>query len=358
MKPAPIPQNDHPRVRSLEAMNLLSTAREADLDRITRTAQHVFATEIALVSLVDRNRQWFKSRCGLDAPQTPRDISFCGHAIHEEDIFVVSNATQDPRFFDNPLVTGGPKIRFYAGQPLTNDDGHRIGTLCVISTQPRTLDAQEEDILQNLGRMVEIVLSNRQLGEAQLDLLKSLEAAERDRLLDTDTGVWNRAGFDEMFIREAARAARAKAPIAVALINIDGFADATGGDPALGHALREQAAGLITSCSRSDDTVAGLDDGRFAVIAPGMMPSTLPGLGEKIVRTIRKKGRLPTPEGERAYTASVGLTLYMPTSRAPADPGVVLESAGIALAAAEAAGQDGFDIVGGADNLYANFALA
>ena len=189
MIPAPIPENDSDRVASLERMQILSTPRESDIDRITRTAQKLFRTEIALVSLVDKDRQWFKSRCGLDATETPRAISFCGHAIQGAETFVVGDAAKDRRFDDNPLVTGPPNIRFYAGQPLENREGFRIGTLCVISGAPRNFSDEDKETLQDLARMIEMVLENRKLSDAQVSLLESLASAERDTLIDPLTGI-------------------------------------------------------------------------------------------------------------------------------------------------------------------------
>ena len=189
MIPAPIPENDTDRVESLEKMNLMSTPREGDLDRITRTAQKIFQTEIALISLVDKDRQWFKSRCGLDATETPRDISFCGHAVQSDETFVVSDAALDERFYDNPLVTDGPKVKFYAGQPLTNSEGYRIGTLCVISPTARKISEADRLTLQDLGRLVEVVLDNRKLSETQAALLESLVAASHDKLIDPLNGL-------------------------------------------------------------------------------------------------------------------------------------------------------------------------
>src|SRR5262249_30433150 len=116
MLSAPIPDNDDARLSALRAMTLLSTPREPDLDRLTRLASKLFDAEIALITLVDRDRQWFKSRVGLDLSETPRDISFCAHAITGHDTFVVPDLRDDPRFFDNPLVTGAPMVRFYAGE--------------------------------------------------------------------------------------------------------------------------------------------------------------------------------------------------------------------------------------------------
>jgi GAF domain-containing protein len=153
MLPAPIPPDDMLRLRALRDLNLLDTPPEERFDRIVRFAAQELEMPIALVSLVDENRQWFKARLGLEASETPRDISFCGHAIAKSDLFLVEDASLDERFADNPLVTGAPHIRFYAGAPLTAASGSRIGTLCVLDTRPRTLSSIELatlDVLRDL----------------------------------------------------------------------------------------------------------------------------------------------------------------------------------------------------------------
>jgi PAS domain S-box-containing protein len=154
-EPAPVLTDDAGRVASLERHQILDTAPEESFDRLIRLASLLTGAPIALISLVDQDRQWFKARVGLDATETGRDISFCGHAIASEEIMVVPDALLDDRFADNPLVLGAPFIRFYAGVPLVARDGHRLGTLCVIDTEPRAgLSVIETDGLQDLARTV------------------------------------------------------------------------------------------------------------------------------------------------------------------------------------------------------------
>jgi len=154
IKPA-VPSDESQRLKTLRDLRLLDTPPEERFDRVTRLAKQVFGTSIALVSLVDADRQWFKSRQGLDAEQTHRDISFCGHAILDDEIMVINDAVIDERFCNNPLVCGDPNIRFYAGCPLAAPDGSRVGTLCIIDEQPRELSVEQFQLLRDLGRMVE-----------------------------------------------------------------------------------------------------------------------------------------------------------------------------------------------------------
>ncbi|MGP4845055.1 PAS domain S-box protein [Marinobacter sp. 1Y8] len=156
------PADEIERLRSLYATGLLDSAPDEAFDRLTRLARSIVGSRICLISLVDHDRQWFKSRQGLDAEQTPREISFCGHAILSDDILEVPNASQDERFADNPLVTGDPNIRFYAGAPLHGDDGFRIGTLCVIDDKPHVMTAEQRASLRDIADCIEEQIRNRQ----------------------------------------------------------------------------------------------------------------------------------------------------------------------------------------------------
>jgi GAF domain-containing protein len=134
----PLEPSDEPtRLAELKGYGVLDTPNEAEFDAIVREAAAALGVPIALISLIDENRQWFKARVGLEPQETPRSISFCTHAIRGPDVFVVNDAQADPRFSENPLVTGDPNIRFYAGAPLRTSTGKRIGTLCVIDSMAR-----------------------------------------------------------------------------------------------------------------------------------------------------------------------------------------------------------------------------
>lgn len=155
MKTPDNPDNETARQAAVDGTDLLDTCSEERFDRFTRIARRAFRVPIALISLIDTNRQWFKSCQGLDVAQTPRDISFCGHAIHHSDLFVIEDALTDERFHDNPLVTEDPFIRFYAGAPLHDKHGLRLGTLCVIGREPRSLDEDDRLLLRELADCVE-----------------------------------------------------------------------------------------------------------------------------------------------------------------------------------------------------------
>lgn len=180
MKTAPIPQNENDRLLSLRMLNILDTPIEHRFDCITKISQHLFNVPISTLTLVDKDREWFKSAVGLTCTQGPRDISFCGHAVLENDIFYIEDTAKDERFADNPMVKGNPPIRFYAGQSLTGPGGHKIGVLCIKDTKPREFTKEHINILKDLARWAEIELNSRELTQALIDRKEKQELLEKN----------------------------------------------------------------------------------------------------------------------------------------------------------------------------------
>ena len=161
MSSRPDTENERDRQQALDRLEI-DAFRDTALDDIVRMAAETFEVPIALVSIVDGDRQWFKSRVGLTATETPREWAFCAHAIETPgQVMVVEDALEDPRFADNPLVTGGPKIRFYAGAPLVTGSGHAVGTVCVIDAKPRHVDVEKLESLRFMAQQVMTTLESR-----------------------------------------------------------------------------------------------------------------------------------------------------------------------------------------------------
>ena len=164
------------RLSALRRYRILDTEPERRFDDLALLAAHVCGTPMALITFVDEQRQWFKSRVGVSVTETSRAVSFCAHAIEQQDVFIVADTLQDERFLDNPLVTGDPHIRFYAGAPLITPEGHALGTLCVLDSRSRTLTADQREALNALRRQVESLL---ELRRNLIDLDEALAARDR-----------------------------------------------------------------------------------------------------------------------------------------------------------------------------------
>ena len=250
MKEPDKPANEKERLGSLRSLEILDTGAEERFDRITRMAARLFDVPIALISLVDENRQWFKSRVGLDACETGRDISFCGHAILGNETFVIENALQDERFRDNPLVTGAPEIRFYAGVPLRYLNGNKLGTLCIIDRKPRTLSDEDLTALRDLADMAE-----GELGAIQLATIDDL------------TKISNRRGFITLAQSSLSLCARQGVPVSLAIFDLDEFKPI---NDRYGHAEGDRAliafAGLMRKAFRQSDVLARLGGDEFTVL--------------------------------------------------------------------------------------------
>lgn len=251
---APLPPNEAQRLQSLHALGILDTPPEERFDRLTRIARRFFRVPIALVSLVDADRQWFKSRNGFEDEELPREYSFCAHAILDSDhVMVVRDARSDERFSSNPLVTGSPEIRFYAGCPVKAPDGSALGTLCVIDHEPRDLEADDATVLTDLAELVE-------------NEIKSLALATTDDL----TGLANRRGFDAIAVHTLAVCLRVEKPATLLLFDLDEFKNV---NDTLGHAVGDQVlqkfSKHLLSTFRDSDVVARLGGDEFCVLLSG-----------------------------------------------------------------------------------------
>lgn len=253
MQKPPIPLDETVRLLSLHSLRILDSAPEERFDRVTRMAKRLFDVDICLVSIVDSDRQWFKSKQGLDACETPREVSFCGHAILEERPFVVEDAHADERFSDNPLVTGNPNVRFYAGYPVHAPDGHRIGTLCLIDKAPRRFSASDADTLKDFASLVD-------------DELASTEQIHVDHL----TRIANRSGFRQVARHLLPLCERNNIEVELLFFDLDGFKTL---NDTLGHQAGDEAlqafARLLLKSFRNADVVARLGGDEFAVMMAG-----------------------------------------------------------------------------------------
>jgi diguanylate cyclase (GGDEF)-like protein len=295
MRPPAIPSNEASRLSALRSLDILDTFAEERFDRLTRLARRLFDVPIALVSLVDAERQWFKSCEGMGVSETPRNISFCGHAILGESILLVPDTYRDERFRDNPLVLGEPWIRFYAGCPVRAPDGSKLGTLCVIDTRPRVLDDGDLQSLRDLAQMAEQEIAALQLAT-----------------MDDLTGLSNRRGF--MALGQHALnlcVRRMERPATLLYFDLDRFKAV---NDRFGHAEGDRAlaefAGMLLANFREGDVVGRIGGDEFVVLMSNCAEAECGAAIERLQAAVAARNQA----GGRGYEIgfSVGQVAYEP----------------------------------------------
>jgi len=306
-----VPDNEGARLRALVGLAVLDTPAEERFDRITRLAARLFGAPIALISLIDADRQWFKSAQGLAATETPREISFCGHAILDAHAFVVEDASKDQRFADNPLVTGQPDIRFYAGQRIHAADGMPIGTLCVIDQQPRTFADADLQALRDLAALAESELQRQILSDAHERWIVERDDLLRRASVEGLTRTWNRTAIMELLDVGLARAARGT-PLGVAMIDVDHFKSVNDENGHLaGDCVLAEVAARIRAALRESDTVGRYGGDEFLVVLGDCSNDAAFDVCERVRELVTAKP-IATPAGPVQVTVSIGASRYTP----------------------------------------------
>lgn len=278
------------RIAALDRYAILDTPPAEPFDRITALVKSILKVPIAAVSLVDRQRQWFKSIDGLAVTETPRSMSFCSHTIKDRAVLMIPDATADPRFLDNPLVVGEPFIRSYAGAPLSTPDGYNVGALCVIDTVPRHFDESQLGILSSFASLV-------------VDELELRRIAETDHL----TGAMSRRGFVTAVDKEIERHRRGNRGSVLVLLDIDHFKSINDqyGHPAGDDVLRVVSSVCQTHL-RTNDAFGRLGGEEFGIL----LAETDEAGGKAAAEKIRERiAEIVMPLGDgRRITASFGLS--------------------------------------------------
>lgn len=309
------------RLSALNRLGVLDSPPEKPFDDIVSLVRTVLGVPMAAVTLISEDRQWLKARSGVAATETPRDVSFCTHTIRQRMPMIVSDAHQDTRFSDNPLVLGEPNIRSYAGVPLCTADGYNVGALCAIDVKPRDYSEGDLAILSNLARIVMNELELRQI-------------AERDQL----TWAFSRRGFMNKAEQDMARFARYERPSVLAMIDVDHFkaVNDTHGHPAGDLVLRELA-GVITVLKRPSDVLGRLGGEEFALLLPETEEDAAFAACERLRQSIASR-EVELAAGQRIrITASFGIA---PLTRDYASPEQWIAAADEPLYAAKRAGRN------------------
>ena len=282
-KPA-IPHNEEERLNALRSLNVLDTPPEERFDRLTRLAKRMFDVPIALVSLVDENRQWFKSCVGVDASETARDISFCGHAILSDEVLVIPDTFQDERFSDSPFVLDSPFCRFYAGCPLRYADGTMLGTLCIIDTKPRTLNDDDLAALRDLAELTE-------------HELMAVQLATQDEL----TKLSNRRGFIKLAQNSLDICIRHNICSSLVFLDLNKFKSI---NDIFGHAEGDKALNsfseVLQKTMRKSDVIGRLGGDEFALFLTDTSNET----AEQTIAKLRESLQTHNQESSSGYEIS------------------------------------------------------
>ncbi len=298
-----IPQDEKQRMEKLRALKLLDSAPEERFDRLTRMAKRMFGVDISVLSLIDDGRQWFKSKSSeMDLPdETSREVSFCGHAILGNDVFVVEDAMDDHRFKDNPLVTEDPSIRFYAGYPLRVNNGSALGTLCIIDTAPRAFDEDDSQLLKDLGVMAEQEIAALQLAT-----------------LDELTLISNRRGFTSLAKHSINICRRKGLSASTLLFDLNKFKLI---NDTFGHAEGDRAlvifANIMREVFRESDVFGRIGGDEFAVL---MMDVDIENT-ERVIQRFEDEMTAYNKEAKRGYDIefSVGYVNTLITDKVDID---------------------------------------
>lgn len=288
----PIPEDEASRLEAVRGLGLIDTPPDERFDRYTRLATHLFDVPVALFSVVEEDRQWFKSKQGITRDEFPRDLALCSYTILGDDLLVVNDATRDERFKDNPMVTGEPSIRFYAGCPIRTRGGANIGTLAVIDYVPRVFEESDLLLLKDLAAMIDEDVAV--INEATIDEL---------------TGLSNRRGFRAIANPALAVCRRMDRPASLMFFDLDGFKAVNDN---YGHAEGDkvliQVAGILLNEFRNSDVIARLGGDEFCVLLTGTSANSV----ERPIHSLDERIRQWSETVPYKVGYSVGTVTYDP----------------------------------------------
>jgi len=297
------------RLQALRALNLVDTPLDERFERLTRLAQRLLDVDIVAVSLVEADRQYFKSIQGSNTCQTSRGVSFCGHAILEDEIFIVEDARLDDRFKDNPLVKGPPHVVFYAGVQLRSPDGFKVGMLCVNHSDTYDFTETDRNQLRDIGALVELEMQAATANAVQAALVEEVSAEQRRSLIDPLTRVWNRKGILDLAEEAKRRAAETGDNCSLMVLDLNKFKhiNDTYGHNAGDEVLRTVAKRML-SALRETDMVGRLGGDEFlCVLSSCESEAVAHALGERLSRKLASEP-VRTPEAHLPVSASIGVT--------------------------------------------------
>jgi diguanylate cyclase (GGDEF)-like protein len=280
------PDNEQQRLKALDELGILYTPLESRFDRITRTICRMFYMPIAYVSLIDKDTQWIKSSNGLDLIDCPRDDSICTHTLLVDEYIICEDLTQDDRFKDNPFVTTGLKLRFYAGFTLKSR-GQNVGTLCMADDKPRKFNQEDIATMRDLVSWAQTEVNLTQLGEVQVQLITELDQAQHEAKTDGLTGLWNQAAIKDILQRAHHRHLLNEKPYTLMMVDIDNFKaiNDNHGHP-FGAQIIQSVADSLRASLRPSDAIGRYGGDEFLIILENCAHRRAEELGQRLLSHI------------------------------------------------------------------------
>lgn len=311
-----LPSNEAERLINLQELKILDTPMQTGFERITRLATQLFKVSMAAISLVDQDRVWFKSIQGLDICESPRETSFCGHAILQDNVFYIPDVLSDPRFFDNPSVIGAPNIRFYAGYPIKETTGNPLGTMCIFDYVPRNISPSELAFLQDLAALAEGEIHKYKMAYSYQEIMSKLDQAYLASMVDPLTQIWNRKGLDYLLKHQMNKEINPGDLLGVALIDIDDFKkiNDTHGHLVGDKALKSVAKCLVNFCG-NNDAVGRWGGEEFLILISAKNQKYIIGVLEQIRLKIEKLPIVYSKNKILNLTVTMGVTVCSPSKK-------------------------------------------
>jgi diguanylate cyclase (GGDEF)-like protein len=338
MKPPIKPSDEISRLESLKKLQILDTPLSPHFEKITRIAQALFKVPIVAISLIDDERQWFKSIIGIDVCETSREVSFCGHTILQDDIFIVNDTFEDDKFTDNPLVLHDPNIRFYAGSPVRSAAGYRIGTLCLIDTEPHDFKKEELLPLKDLAELAEEELQTYKQSYCQSKLLEELNEVKKNSYIDSLTRIWNRGAIESILVKQLALCKSNNESFGLLLFDIDDFKNVNDNyGHNVGDYVLQQTAKLALTCLRECDAFGRWGGEEYLIILASQQDEILKSIADRI-RTKIQDETIMLDNINLNYTISMGVMMVTPSDKLETKH--VIKKVDVALYKAKNAGKN------------------
>jgi diguanylate cyclase (GGDEF)-like protein len=326
------------KIANIHSLDLFYTPLEERFERITRIARRALQVPVAAITLLNDEKQWFKSAAGWGISELPREHSICRFTVEENRLVTIGDTAQDSRSAQSPIVVGAPRFRCYAGHPLTDEHGNVAGTFCVLDLKPREFTAADRQTVTDLAAMTQRELLSDTLSEAHSALTAKLSVARREAMMDPLTRLWNRRGASVMMKSAFAAADQRGTPLTIALLDLDNFKRVNDGyGHQIGDEVLRKVASRLISAVRGNDIVCRIGGDEFLILMTETDARAAAQIAERVRRAVTDTA-VPTRDGTMTMSVSVGCTVREPNDTSPSE--VLLERADQALLQSKAGGRN------------------